>query len=362
MENKKKILIVSGGIDDLYLFETSIFYSSYCEDFGKYIIQHAALFPDGQINFPKSLQKNDLEDAEKFNIFEGGCLIKKMNIDVIFYIPNSWKALTIYRAAFELLDIPIVGPSAESQNIAFNKIITRARLSIDGVKCAPGCTIKYEDKDNLEKALLRIKEQNFTFPVVVKAPCEDDSLGVYVVKEEKQLIKAIRDAFSYQNKNEILIEKFIPGREIRTAVIQDENFNLVFLPAFEYDVEENEIRSNFYKQIDFKATKNQECKRIGRKCLDPQKEADLLRRLQQLSFSSFKALNVYDYAVFDYRYNTKEDEIYLLEAGLFSHYCYKCNVAMLANEKGISLEKLFDTAVNNAIKRYECQKASNNLK
>jgi len=64
--------------------------------------------------------------------------------------------------------------------------------------------------------------------------------------------------------------------------------------------------------------------------------------------------------VFDFRYNTKEDEIYLLEVGLFSHYCHKCNVAMLANEKGISLEKLFDTAVNNAIKRYDCKKASNN--
>jgi D-alanine-D-alanine ligase-like ATP-grasp enzyme len=361
MENKKKILIVSGGIDDLYLFETSIFYSSYCEDFSKYIIQHAALFPDGKINFPKSLQKNDLEEAKKFDIFEGGCLIKKMNIDVIFYIPNSWKALTTFRAAFELLEIPIVGPSAESQNIAFNKIVTRARLSIEGVKCASACTINYEDKDNLENVLMKFKEQNFSFPVVVKAPCDDDSLGVYIVKEENQLIKAINDSFSYQNKNQILIEKFIPGREIRTAIIQDENFNLVFLPAFEYEIEENDIRSNFYKQIDFKATKNEECKRIGRKCIDPEKEPELLKRLQELSFTSFKALNVHDYAVFDYRYNTKEDEIYFLEAGLFSHFCYKCNVALLAYEKGISLEKLFDTAVNNAIKRFESKKALNNL-
>ena len=185
MENKKKLLIVSGGIDDVYLLETSIFYASYWEDFGKYIIQHAPLFPDGKINFPKSLEKNDLEAAEKYDIFEAGCLIKKMNIDVIFYVPNSWKAFTTYRVAFELLDIPIVGPSAESQNLAFNKIVTRARLSVEGIKCSPGRIIKYEDKDNLESALTKIYEQKFTFPVVVKAPCEDDSLGVYVIKEEK---------------------------------------------------------------------------------------------------------------------------------------------------------------------------------
>jgi len=36
------------------------------------------------------------------------------------------------------------------------------------------------------------------------------------------LIQAINGAFFYQNKNEILIEKFIPGRDIRTAIIRDE--------------------------------------------------------------------------------------------------------------------------------------------
>lgn len=360
MENKKKVLIVSGGVDDFYLFETSIFAASYCEDFGKYIIQHAIIFPDGRINFPKTIQqKTDIEAAEKFDLFEAGCLIKKMNISVIFFIPNGWKALTSYRAAFELLGIPIVGPSAQSQNLAFNKISTRARLGVEGIQFAPGCIIKYEEKDDLETVLRKINAQNFSLPVIVKAPCEDDSLGVYLVKEEKDLVKAINDAFSYQNKNEILIEKFIPGRELRTVVIQDEDFNLLFLPIFEYEIEENDFRSNFYKQIDFKQLKNQECKRIGRKFLNEENEHELVKRLKQISFASFKGLNVYDYAVFDFRYDTKEDQLYLLEAGLFSHYCYKCNVAMLALEKGISMERLFDIAVNNATKRFEAQKALN---
>jgi hypothetical protein len=48
MENKKKISIISGGIDDLYLFETSIFFSSYCQVFVKYIIHYVAFFPDGK--------------------------------------------------------------------------------------------------------------------------------------------------------------------------------------------------------------------------------------------------------------------------------------------------------------------------
>jgi biotin carboxylase len=156
------------------------------------------------------------------------------------------------------------------------------------VKCAPGSVIKFEDKDNLENALLKIKEQKFTFSVVIKAACEDDSSGIYVVRQEKDLIQAINGAFIYRNKNEILIEKFIPGREIRNAIIQDENLNLVIRPTFEYEIEANEIRSNYYKQMDYKPTKNEECKTIGRKCIDPEKEADLLKRLENVSYSCFK--------------------------------------------------------------------------
>jgi len=44
---------------------------------------------------------------------------------------------------------------------------------------------KIEDKDNLENALLKIKEQKFTFSIVVKAPCEDDSLGIMLLEKKK---------------------------------------------------------------------------------------------------------------------------------------------------------------------------------
>lgn len=70
-----------------------------------------------------------------------------MHINAILYTPINWKALTTYLATFVPLDIPIVRPSAESQNLAFNKIVTRGLLSIEGIKFAPGCIIKYEEKD-----------------------------------------------------------------------------------------------------------------------------------------------------------------------------------------------------------------------
>lgn len=361
MENKKKILIVCGGINDLFLFESSIYYTSFCKNFDKFITQHALIFPDGKINFPKSLEKNDIEAAEKYDIFEAGCLIKKMDIYVIFYVPCGYKALTAYRVAFELLDIPIVGPSAESQFMSTNKINTRARLGIEGIKIAPGCVIRHEDKDNLENALMKIREQNFTFPVVVKAPCEDDSLGVYVVYEEKDLMQAINGALSYQKKTEVLIEKFIPGKEIRTSVIQKEDSTLVLLGVFEYELEkEDDIRTYANKHPDFKALKNEETKILRTLILDEQKDADLIKRLEEISFRCFRALNVDDSAVFDFRYNSQEDEFYLLEAGLYCHYSTNSNVVLMAKAKGIPLDTLIEIGINNAVKRSMTKKALKN--
>jgi len=57
---------------------------------------------------------------------------------------------------------------------------------------------------------------------------------------------------------------------------------LVFQRTFEYEIKVNDKRSNYYKQIDFKATKNEECKTIGRKYIYPEKEADLLKRLENV--------------------------------------------------------------------------------
>ena len=78
--SKKNVLFVAGGISNQYLFETGIYYSSSCDekDFSKYNILYCVLFPNGQINFPKSFEKKDYEEAPKYDIFEGGCLIKRL--------------------------------------------------------------------------------------------------------------------------------------------------------------------------------------------------------------------------------------------------------------------------------------------
>ena len=54
-------------------------------------------------------------------------------------------------------------------------------------------------------------------PVVVKPASQGSSLGVVIVKQEKELEEALQTAFSYGE--EVLIEEFITGKELTVAVM-----------------------------------------------------------------------------------------------------------------------------------------------
>jgi len=356
---KKKILMVTGGVDDQIGYEINIYNVARADKFGNYEIQHAVLIPEGKIKFPKSLNKNDIEETPKHNIFEGLLLIQKMNIDVIFYIPTTWRALTTYRCIFEALKIPIIGPSAESQGLAFNKITTRAIVQNVGIKCAPGCIINYDEKDNLELILKKIVSNNFNFPVIVKAPCDDDSLGVYVVKEEKDLIEKVNQAFTLQNKSQILIEKLIPGREVRTIVLEDENGEYLFLPEVEFVLDgPNDIRKLENKQFGFLQEKTNKihtcCKRIF---MDTEKDKELIERLRKITTTSLKTIQINDFGICDFRYDPEEDEIYLLEFGLANWFTDRSNYTMCGKQIGMTQEQIIDLCFNNAIKRFNARNA-----
>lgn len=53
--------------------------------------------------------------------------------------------------------------------------------------------------------------------LIVKPAREDNSNGVSHVKQRKELQAALDEAFKWDDK--VLVEAFIPGREIRVAIV-----------------------------------------------------------------------------------------------------------------------------------------------
>ena len=69
--------------------------------------------------------------------------------------------------------------------------------------------------DLKKKKVIKLLKRKFKFPVVIKPINEGSSLGVYICNE-KNIIKNFNKLKAY---DEILVEEFIPGREIQVAIL-----------------------------------------------------------------------------------------------------------------------------------------------
>ena len=66
-----------------------------------------------------------------------------------------------------------------------------------------------------KKKVIKLLKKKIKFPVVIKPINEGSSLGVYICNE-KNIIKNLNKLKAY---DEILVEEFIPGREIQVAIL-----------------------------------------------------------------------------------------------------------------------------------------------
>ena len=164
-----------------------------------------------------------------------------------------------------------------SSSIAIDKEISK-KIFIKNKILTPK-HIKYIFKNNLNKnRLLKKIEKKLGFPVVIKPINEGSSVNVYICNI-KNLIKKLNKLEQYK---EILIEKYIPGREIQSAILGNKKLGAIELipkrKFYDYEAKYNpkaktqhiipvNLSDKNYKKlmnISFKAHKILGCKGVTR--------------------------------------------------------------------------------------------------
>ena len=123
------------------------------------------------------------------------------------------------QAALDSVGIPYTGPGAEACRITMDKIATKRCLESAGLP-VPRWTVNAP----------------MSVPCVVKAPRDGSSVGVYLVKSsdafEHAMLEAKRiDREKFGGEGEVLVEEFIPGREMTVGVLDGEVFPAVEICA-----------------------------------------------------------------------------------------------------------------------------------
>ena len=160
--------------------------------------------------------------------------IQKKNCSIVF---NAVHGLCgedgLVQGTLDMLKIPYTGSSVLSAALTMDKVATK-RVLISKNISTPSFEV-YEKNllqvpnEKLQAVAAHI-EKTFGLPVVIKAPSQGSSIGVYIVERAKDITNAMEAAFKFGD--EILVEKFISGRELTVSILQDGD-ELQALPIIE---------------------------------------------------------------------------------------------------------------------------------
>ncbi|MEM9923830.1 MAG: D-alanine--D-alanine ligase [Cyanobacteria bacterium P01_D01_bin.50] len=154
-------------------------------------------------------------------------------------------------------------------------------------------------------------------PFIVKPNSEDNSLGVTLVWNEDEIAEALRVGFEFDET--LLVEDYIPGRELRVGVIEREG-KLWVPQMIEYLFpEEHPIRTVRDKlELQSDGTPSKQPQKPKAKPMCPANVTpELFDKLADAAKQAHIALGCRDYSLYDFRVHAETNEPYLLEAGLF---------------------------------------------
>ena len=104
--------------------------------------------------------------------------------------------------------VPYTGDGVEASRAAFDKVLSKEKFHEHNV-----VTPEWEVVEVGRRPTISV-------PLVVKAPRQGSTVGVVIVKDASELDSAMAEAGKYDRT--LLIEKFVPGRELTIGVLGDQ--------------------------------------------------------------------------------------------------------------------------------------------
>jgi D-alanine-D-alanine ligase len=120
------------------------------------------------------------------------------------------------QSLLEALKIPYTHSGVVASSLAMDKELSRIIFNKNNLKTPKYFSINRNYAHNINK---KIRKKKIKFPIVIKPSNEGSSLGVYICKNVSQFKSKYRKLTKDYDK--ILVEEFIPGREIQVAIMGD---------------------------------------------------------------------------------------------------------------------------------------------
>ena len=232
------------------------------------------------------------------------------------------------QAVFDLFGIKYTGSGYLSSALAMDKKISKKLFIESHIPTPDG--IELNKNSESDKAKL----DKITYPCVVKPCSGGSSVGVSIVNCKEELDKALKDAFSYEE--EILIEKYIKGREFSVGVINNKALPIIEIAPIE----------GFY---DYK-NKYQAGSTI--ETCPAELSPELTEKMQHYAEAGAKALFMEGYCRLDFMMKENGD-MYCLEANTLPGMTPTSLIPQEARVLGIDYPTLCEKLIEVSLRKYQ---------
>jgi len=225
------------------------------------------------------------------------------------------------QALLDMAHVKYTGSGHLSSALAMDKDLSKKLFRMEDVKTADWLMAPVTTEQ---------VEGMLGLPVVVKPSKQGSTVGLSLVKKREEIATAIEEASKYDD--EVMIEAFIPGRELTVGILGD-----IALPVGEifpkheiYDYECKYTAGMASEEFPAKLSK------------------EATEKVQQQALLAFRALKLRGYARIDFRLTT-EGEFYCLEANTLPGMTELSLIPQGAAAMGIAFSELCERIVRLAL-------------
>ena len=322
---KKNIAIIMGGYSsekDISIKSGNVVYNNINK--GKYNVFRVHVLKEKWVALDV-LDNEFLIDKNDFSfLLEGEKITFNCVFNAIHGNPGENGMILSY---LELLNIPHTSAPFYQMALTFNKRDTLSVVKEYGIKTAISVYLNKGDVINTSQIISKVG-----LPCFIKPNNAGSSYGISKAYTKEEVIKGIETA--YKEDDAILIESFLDGTEVSVGVIQFKN-EIKVLPITEI-VSENDF-------FDYEAKYEGKSQEITPARISNEHKI----KVEEVAKKIYKALNMSGFTRSEFIF--VKDEPHFLEMNTVPGLTLESILPQQAKEAGITLEELFENAIQMAL-------------
>jgi D-alanine-D-alanine ligase len=263
-------------------------------------------------------------------------------VDVVFpVLHGTFGEDGTIQGMFEMLNLPYVGAGVLASATGMDKAISKVLFKDAGLPQAKYLVAQFSEASEV---IIQKVEQQLGYPCFVKPANLGSSVGISKAENRDSLESAIAFAREYDRK--IVIEEFVPAREIEVAVLGNEN------PKASNPGEI--ISSNDYYDFEAKYISGTSEMQIPAVLLE-----STLEQIRAMAITAFQAINGSGLARVDFFVHKDTGQIYINEINTMPGFTAYSMYPKMWEEAGLPYTDLITELIQLGIQRHRLKVALN---